>query len=318
MTTLPEEEQKNTTLISSPDKSCEEQKFVISISPQEQEELLAELRHEALEARTASLRNPSPPPIKVSQGLDNLSSLLSNLEESWTMVKPQLVKQEDEPMKEEDLVIPEPPSLAHLRLPKAPDQFEQSPTTLTAKDNETSTALPVEASAEPSAMWTSHRIGRRPRQSSPKEEPPRKSRLMTALRQLPSRLTRMLPSSPMVFGEKIVRDLAIQESTVNSFTLNGQEYKLSKTIAPASLKKSTSLTIHDLLNTKNSPEYRSIKEQMYRSFRNEPLRPYKPGSFLRWDRLMQIDLITAQELRQQLSGNGLDKFPYEIEPSCSK
>jgi hypothetical protein len=219
------------------------------------------------------------------------------------MVKPQLVKQEDELMEEEELVIPEPPSLAHLRLPKVPDQSEQSLTTMTVKDEGTSAVHPAEMSVDSSAVWTSHQIGRRPRQPSPKEEPPRKSRLMTVLRQLPSRLTRILPSSPIVIGEKTVRDLAIQESTVNSFTLNGQEYKLSKTIAPASLEKSTSLTIHDLLNSKNSSEYRSIKEQMYRSFQNEPLRLYKPGSFLRWDRLMQIDLITAQELRQQLSGN---------------
>jgi hypothetical protein len=139
---------------------------------------------------------------------------------------------------------------------------------------------------------------------------------MTVLRQLPSGLARILSSSPVVIGEKTVRDLAIQESTVSSFTLNGKEYTLPQIIRPTSLETSTSLTIHDLLNSTNSPEYQSIKEQMYRSFQNEPLRPYKPGFFLRWDRLMQIDLKTAQELRQQLSGNRIDKFPYEIEPRC--
>jgi hypothetical protein len=132
---------------------------------------------------------------------------------------------------------------------------------------------------------------------------------MTALRQLPSRLARLLPSSPVVIGEKTVRDLAIQESTVCSFTLNGKEYSLPKTIVPASSEKSTSLSIYDLLNEKHSSEYRKIKEQMYQSFQNEPLRPYKPGSFLRWDRSMQVDLITAQELKQQLSGNRTEKYP---------
>jgi hypothetical protein len=320
MTTLPEEE-INTVSTNSSDKLSKQQKNIVSLSPLKQEKSLEEQRCEALAAHIAFFWNPSPPPVKVSEGLDNLSSLLSNLDESWTPVKPQLVKQESERMEEEELVIPEQPSLAHLHPLKTPDQSEQSPVPATVKSEETmSLVSPVTTSAE-SSVWTSHRIGRRPRQSlslppSPKEEPPRKSRLMTALRQLPSRLARILPSSPMVIGEKTVRDLAIQESTVCSFTLNGKEYTLPKTIAPASSEKSTSLSIYDLLNKKHSPEYRKIKEHMYRSFQNEPLRPYKPGSFLQWDRLMQIDLTTAQELRQQLSGNRIDKFPYNIDPSC--
>jgi hypothetical protein len=76
MTTLPEEEQSNSILITNPDKLCKQQENAVSILPQEQGRPLAELRREALEARTESLRNPSPPPVKVSQGLDNLSSLL--------------------------------------------------------------------------------------------------------------------------------------------------------------------------------------------------------------------------------------------------
>jgi hypothetical protein len=314
MMALPEEEQCNLISFNKSDESSEKQENIVSLLPLKQEKSPMELRHEALAEQTAYFRNPSPPPAKVSEGLDNLSSLLTNLEESWTAVKPQLVKQEQ--MEEEELVIPEPPSLAHLRQPQTMDQLKHEVKT----EEATSLAFPVITSAE-SSVWTSHRIGRRPRQSlslppSPKEEPPAKSRLMTALRQLPSRLARLLPSSPVVIGEKTVRDLSIQESTVCSFTLNGKEYSVPKTITPASAEKSTSLSIYDLVNEKQSPEYRKIKEQMYRSFQNEPLRPYKPGSFLQWDRLLQIDLKTAQELKHQLSGNRIEKYPCYIDPSC--
>ncbi len=138
----------------------------------------------------------------------------------------------------------------------------------TSSKVEATTAIVEDALVDSSEA--SHRIGRRPRQPSPKEEPPKKSRLLVLLRQLPSRLARIILSSPVIIGEKIVRDLAIQESTVSSFTLNGQEYTLPRTIASASLEQSTSLTLHDLLNNKHSSEYRTIKEHMYRTFQNEP------------------------------------------------
>jgi hypothetical protein len=295
MMALPADEQET---ISS-DKSCDNQTIVSLLSPQEQEKCLEESHHVDVAAYNESLRNPSPPPATEGKGLDNLSSLLSNLEESWTTVKPHLIKDEKEPMEGDELVTPEPPSLTPLREPEKVDQLEQSMAKTLSKDG---AMIAEDASIDPSG--TSHwRIGRQPRQASPKEEPPKKTRLTVLLRQLPSRLARILPSSPVIIGEKIVRDSAIQESTVNSFTLNGQEYKLPRTIMPASLEQSTSLTIHDLLNSRNSSGYRHIKEQIYRFFQNKPLRPYKPGSFLRWDRVMQIDLATAQELRQQLCGN---------------
>jgi hypothetical protein len=157
MMTLPEEEQCNSISVNKSDESSEKQENLVSLLPLKQEKSPKELRHEALAEHTAYFRNPSPPPTKVSEGLDNLSSLLTNLEESWTAVKPQLVKQESERMEEEELVIPEPPSLAHLRQPQALDQSERTVKT----EEATSLASPVTTSAE-SSVWTSHRIGRRP------------------------------------------------------------------------------------------------------------------------------------------------------------
>ncbi len=317
MMTLPEEEQCDIVTTNKSDKPKEKQENVVSLSLLKQEKPPMEQRREALAEHMSYFRNPSPPPEKVRKGLDNLSSLLTNLEESWTTVKPQLTKQDSEQMEEEDIIVPEPPSLAHLRQPQASDQKMKSPLApvLVKTEEASSLAAPVATS-----VWTSHRIGRCPRKSSqppsPQEEPPTKSRLMTALRQLPSRLARLLPSSPVIIGEKTVRDLSVQESTVYSFTLNGKEYSLPKTIPPATAEKSTSLSIHDLLKEKYSAEYRKFKEHTYRSFLNEPLRPYTSGSLLHWDRLMQIDLTTAQELKHQLSGDRIEKFPYYIDPSC--
>jgi hypothetical protein len=149
-----EEEQEIAASLIVPDKLCKNQIAVTFLSPQEQEEHQEEPHRVDVAARNGSLRNPSPPPTHQGKGLNNLSFLLSNLEESWTTMKPHLVK--NEPMEEDELVIPELPSLTHLRQPQTTDQLEQSMATTSSKVKTTTMiiedALVVSSEA-------SHRIG---------------------------------------------------------------------------------------------------------------------------------------------------------------
>ncbi len=78
----------------------------------------------------------------------------------------------------------------------------------------------------------------------------------------------------------MVRDIAIQETLVSAYTLQSHEYSLPKQIASDCLDKMTSFTFSDLINNKHSSEYKKIKQHIYRSFLNKPLKPWSPDLFL--------------------------------------
>jgi hypothetical protein len=112
---------------------------------------------------------------------------------------------------------------------------------------------------------------------------------------------------------KTVKNIAIQESTALCLQLQENEYELPVRQVLSAKEQETSISIHDILEGITNPGYKDVKRIIYQIFVDEPLRSYGQlaGS---WDRILQIDLNTQKELNKQLKKR-TETFPYVIHPT---
>jgi deoxyadenosine/deoxycytidine kinase len=230
--------------------------------------------------------------------MDDLSSLLQNLEVRWPNVQQALERKQPnspEALKEEM----KSPALSW----PIPQQEHD--------DDSPSIPRPVRPSSR-SANQTGarskisfQRIGRR--WSLPWKQVP----VPSEIAHRPVRFWK--PSPGPELRRKIVKNVAIQESNTLSLQLQEIEYELPVRQVFSTKEQETSISIHEILEGITNPNYKEVKRIIYQIFVDEPLRPYGQlaGS---WDRILQIDLNTQKELTKQLKKR-TETFPYVIIPT---
>ncbi len=112
---------------------------------------------------------------------------------------------------------------------------------------------------------------------------------------------------------RTVQDQGVQVSSL-SYGLSGPIYQLPIRTHD-SREQEASITVHDLAPPSLRPPFRGIRALMYDMFLNEPLLPaYHPQMIVRFDRLLQVDLLTRKALGRVRTRSNDSPFPYALAP----